>query len=209
MSRTNAAFVAFAILSLAALPSAVLAPGASAGSYSYGYDDEANRLSWALVSGHNTSTSSTDDMDSLDKLKSEYGDEFLYIRQGVGRYVIRDRALMERAHRATEEVGEAGRAIGESAMLRVKLALGDSREGRERARLARRIARMSRDIARASRNGEDDMGEEARDSTESRQDDARSRDASRHMREATRHLREEIRDILHDAKARHLAKPVE
>lgn len=224
MSRMNAAFVGLAILSLAAIPSAVLAGNASASSYSYGYDDEADRLSWALVSGNDKSTSDMDEMDSLDKLKSEYGDEFLYVRQGQDRYVIRDRGLLERAHRATEAVGDAGRAIGESAMMRVKLALGDSREGRERARLARRIARISRDIARRERDGEDtedlekqqeelqqqidEMGNETHDSAESRQDEARSRDASRRMREATRHLREEMRDILHDAKARHLATRV-
>ena len=37
----------------------------------------------------------------------------------------------------------------------------------------------------------------------------KSEEASRHLKDATKHLKQEMRDILRDAKARHLAEPVD
>jgi len=226
MTRTNAVFV---FLASVALSTVALPAAGSAGSYSYGYDDKGDRLSWALTSDGSTSMSSLDEKDSFDKLKSEYGDDFLYIRDGEDRYVIRDRGLVDRARDATRPMKEAGREIREVARMRVEKAMGNSHEERDRARLARRIGRLSGRIARLSRDGEDtedlereqaelqrrldDLEKEGRDRGRARPADsdleARSQKASRRVSQAARHMNQEIRGILRDAKARHLAEPVE
>jgi len=60
-------------------------------------------LRWAIVSHGNISTSDTDGLNDLDLLKEQYGDEFLYIWSDDPRYVIRDRVMVDRAYRASEE----------------------------------------------------------------------------------------------------------
>jgi hypothetical protein len=224
MPRTN---LVLALLAAAALSTTTIPRAASAGSFAFGYDN--HELAWALTTDGNTSMSSLEDKDSFNKLKDEYGDDFLYIRDGEDRYVIRDRGLMARAKAAAKPVGEAGREIGAVAGMRVREALGNAHEGRDRARIARRIGRISSKIARLSRDGEDtedlereqaelqrqlaDLTGEARDRGKARQADSeieeRSERASRRMNDAVRHMRKEMRAILRDAKSRHLAEPVE
>ena len=74
--------------------------------------------------------SDMDDLDSFDNLKEKYGDEFLFLREGDNRYVIRDRGLMERAQRAVKPVNDAGRELGESVTLQAQEALGNSKDAR-------------------------------------------------------------------------------
>ena len=225
MPRTN---LVLALLAAAALSTITIPRAASAGSFAYGYDNR-EPLAWALTTDGNTSMSSLEDQDSFNKVKDEYGDDFLYIRDGEDRYVIRDRGLMARAEAAAKPMREAGRDIGAAARLRVQEALGNVHEGRDRARIARRIGRLSAKIARLSRDGEDtedlereqaelqrqlaDLTEGARDRGKARQADSeieeRSERASRRMNDAVRHMQKEIRAILRDAKSRHLAEPVE
>ena len=215
--------VAFlAVLGLAALPADALA-----GKYAYGFDDkERDRLGWAIVSGDNTSMSDMSDLDSMDKLKSEFGDEFLYIRLGSDRYVIRDRSLMKRAHDALRPMQEAGREIGVIARAHAEQALEGSQDARDRAKLARRIAKLSGKIAQRASRGEttedlereqgriqrqlDDLTDDSRDEvasrSEEREQDARDRAASERMEKVARRLNQEMRDILRDAKSRHLTR---
>ena len=223
--RPFPAVVFLAVLGLAALPA-----GALAGKYAYGFDDkERDRLGWALVSGDNTSMSDMSDLDSMDKLKSEFGDEFLYIRLGGDRYVIRDRSLMTRAHDALRPMQEAGREIGVIARAHAEQAMEGSQDARERAKLARRIAKLSGKIAQRVSRGEttedlereqeriqrqlEDLRDDSRDELASRHEeqeqDARDRAASERMGKAARRLNQEMRDILRDAKSRHLTKRVD
>jgi chromosome segregation ATPase len=225
MPRTNAALAAVALLASAAF----FTPHAFSGSYSYGFDNDRDRLGWAIVSGDNTSMSDMQDLGSMDDLKSEFGREFLYIRQGGDRYVIRDRALMQRAKDAARPMQEAGREIGEAARAQAEQALSGSRDARERARLARRIAKLSEKIARRESEGE--STEDLERSLEALQQEvdglpyasreergaipgqrareARTRDASERLKKAARHLNQEMRDILREAKSRHVAEPVD
>jgi len=223
MSRNHVVLVGLAILTSIFLP-----PAASAKDSSISFDTDRDGFGWAIVSGENTSMSDMDDLDSFDNLKEKYGDEFLFLREGDNRYVIRDRGLMERAQRAEKPVNDAGRELGESVTLQAQEALGNSKDARERARLARSIGRLSRQIARAERRGDDtedlerdldklqrqldDMEESSRDqkmtSREKMKIKTGSEESSRHLKHATHHLKQEMRDILHDAKARHLAEPV-
>jgi hypothetical protein len=218
------------VLAIAVALAAALYPGgARAGDYGYGFDDDHDRLGWAIVSGENTSMSDMKDLDSMDDLKSEFGREFLYIRLGKDRYVIRDRALMKRAEDALEPMQEAGREIGEIARAHAERALAGSQGAREQAKLARRIAKLSGKIARRESRGEstedlereqerlqrqlddltDDDPAEGGARREERWQRAREREASERMHKLARRLNEEMRDILRDAKARRLAEPVD
>lgn len=232
MSRTSMAFAALAALSLASLPIAAPSP-ACAAKYHYGFenDDKENGrdpFAWALVHDGKNSSSSMDS-ENLEAIRGKYGDDILYIRDGDDRYVIRDRGLMRRAEGLMKPIEDAGKEIGAAVGAQVTYSLGKSQGSREQARIARRIARLSRRIERLSEEGEDvgdleiergvlegqleSMKESRswRHDSEERESDlgAATERASRHMREATRNLNRELRDILRDAKSRHLAEPVE
>jgi hypothetical protein len=219
------ALAALAVMSLASFP-------ASAAGYHDGLDkdDKETRddFGWALVhDGHNSSSSL--DNENIEAIRGKYGDDILYIRDGDDRYVIRDRGLMRRAEDSLKPIEDAGREIGVAVGAKVSYSLGRSQGSRERARVERRIARLSRRIERMSEEGEDvrdleiergvlegqlDSMKENRSSghdDEEREADlsAATQRASRHMREATRKLRQDLRDILREAKARHLAESVE
>ena len=230
MSRTKVALAALAFLAPAALFSAAHQPLATAGGYSYGWDkdqDDPDRLGWAIVSGENTSMSDMKDMGSMDKLKSEFGDEFLFLRLGEDRYVIRDRALMNRAKDAARPLQDAGREVGEAARAQAEEALGGTHGALEQARLARRIAKVSKRIALREDEGEstedlereldglqqqlDNLTDDSRDerTTDRESRDRRTRDASERLQKAVKHLNQEMRDILREAKSRHLAEPVD
>ena len=141
-------------IALATLAAALMAAGASAGSYGYDHGNDRDPLSWTIVSGDNTSMSDMQDLDSMDDLKERFGDEFLFIRLGEDRYVIRDRALMKRAEEAARPMRDAGREIGKAARAQAKAALSNSRGAREQARLSVRIAKLSGRIARLESRGE-------------------------------------------------------
>src|SRR5439155_21072201 len=86
MPRSHVVLVGLAILTSIFLP-----PAASAKDSSISFDTDRDGFGWAIVSGENTSMSDMDDLDSFDNLKEKYGDEFLFLREGDNRYVIRDR----------------------------------------------------------------------------------------------------------------------
>jgi len=236
MRRTKTVLLTLAVLAAAAVPAPLVARSASAqhssNRYAYGFDTlQPDHLSWAIVSHGNTSNSDMEALDDLDKLKDDYGEEFLYIREGDDRYVIRDHAMVERAQRALEPMHEAGREIGVAVGAKVSRSFSMSEDAREQARLGRRIGRLSRQISRLSREGEDTKDPEreqaklqreldelqeksdARDDHRSRKSDAeldgKTEKASRHMKDAAKHLKHEIRAIFSEAKERHLAERVD
>jgi hypothetical protein len=225
MTRTNVLAVSafLAGLVVASIPS-----GAPAHGYSYGNDTDPDELGWAIVSGEMTSMSDMKDLDSMDKLKAEYGEEFLYIRLSENRYVIRDRALMKRAKDAARPMQQAGREIGIAAKAQAVAALAGSRDARERAKLAARIAKLSGRMARMERRGEDtadlereqelleqtledvtvDSEEERHAARQEQYHSARTKAAQERLHKEVRRLNGEMRDILRDAKSRHLAESV-
>ena len=216
--------LAIAVLTLAALPANV-----AADRYSYGFDNDRDYLGWAIVSHDNTSMSGLDDLDSVERLKSDFGDEFLYIRLGEDRYVIRDRSLIARAQDAAKPMQEAGKEVGKIARARAEQALGDSQVSRRQAKLMRRQGRLSGQIARRASRGEstddlereleqvtheldgltaDDGGE--RDARREEKDlSARQHAATERIQRAARRLKQEMRDSLREAKSRHAAERVE
>ena len=214
--------LAIAFLTLAAFPTSV-----AAGHFSYGFDNDRDYLGWAIVSHDNTSMSGLDDLDFVEKLKSDIGEEFLYIRLGGDRYVIRDRSLIARAEDAAKPMQEA-KVLGKIARLRAQQALGDSHVSRRQAKLMRLQGRLSGQIARRASRGEstedlereleevtralDDLSAGDRSEADARREEkdlsARQQAATERIQKAARRLNQEMRDILRDAKARHAAERV-
>jgi signal transduction histidine kinase len=215
--------LAIAVLTLAALPANV-----AVGHYTYGFDNDRDYLGWAIVSHDNTSMSGLDDLDSVESLKTDFGEEFLYIRLGRDRYVIRDRSLIARAEDAAKPMQEAGKEVGKIARAQAEQALGDSYVSRHQARLMRRQGRLSGQIARRASRGEstedlereleqvtrelDGFTADDRNERMTRREEndlsARQHAATERIQKSARRLNQEMRDILREAKARHVAERV-
>ena len=131
-SRRNLVAIGFLLLSsVAATPTAALDP---------------HDLAWAIVSRDQTSISSTMDLELVDRLRGDFGDEFLYVREDGDRWVIRDRALMKRALDAQRPVREA------------KVALKAGKRSRKRAR-AENPAPETREHEARQRDARERLGE--------------------------------------------------
>ncbi|HYJ34411.1 MAG TPA: hypothetical protein VE326_14475 [Candidatus Binatia bacterium] len=223
------ALAASAALVLAA-PALSLARGEShAKQHGYAYGNDGDDFTWAVVDGQSTSMSGQLDHPTLQDLKDRFGDRFLYIEDDEDGYVITDRAMVERARRATQRIGQYGREIGEIARTQVKLSMSEARPKLRRAELLREQAELRREIARAEREGEPtdrlerrldrvttrleadeevDRGFEL--SSDEKRDLTRRRDeAKARLHEAVEQVNREMRDILRDAKGRRIAEPVD
>ena len=207
------------------LPFLLLTLAASA----YGHRDaqEVHEFGWMIVDHDSQSMSSMKDLDHLEGLQRKFGDEFIYIRDGEDRYVIRDRALMKRALEAQRPVREAGSRVGRVARTQAIEALSGWGADADQARLARKVEKLSRKIDRAEARGESAEEiklerEELKRVVENKSDDqdasehvapkereARRRDADQDLDRAIKNLKHELREILREAKSRHLAERVE
>src|SRR6185436_10942439 len=203
MNGSKTILIAFA---LAVIPS----------SHGYGSDRQPRELGWMIVDHENTSMSSMEDLDDLDRLKHEFGDEFLFVRDNDDRYVIRDRALLKRAWEAQRPVGEAGAKVGRAARAQAMEALSGWDSDADQVRLARKIEKLSRKIDRAEARGEspqeiqrereqlerirdqrsDDRPASGHPQAHEKQLDARQRDADEDLDRAIKNMKREIRDIL-------------
>ena len=186
-------------------------------------------LGWAVVhGGHEHNSSVDDDVDDIRSLVDRYGDDFLYIRDGKERYVIRDSKMIDRADEASHEIGDHVREITSLAGAQVRLALSGASGARAQAKLARREARLEMKIDRAERDG-DDTKELKRELAQVREDlehleahqershlsEAEQRDLERRrdkaqdgLQKAVDDLRAEIRVILRESKEKGLAERV-
>src|SRR4051812_8517243 len=211
MSRTSMAVLALAAWTVVSLPSAALTPARGSG-YHYGFDndDDKDQLGWVLLKGGHNSSSSLNNED-LDDIKARFGREFLYIRDGSDRYVIRDRRLMQRAEDSMKPIQEAGREIGRAVGDKVGYSVGRSQGSREQARLVRRIDRVSSRIDRLSERDEDTQDLEIELNQLQRQldtlkgdrgrrhdDEEREADLDAANQRASRHMREAIRKVNQD-----------
>jgi hypothetical protein len=180
-------------------------------------------LGWILIDGERQSTSDLRDIDDIENLRSRYGDEVLYIRDGDERYVITKPAYLERARKAARRVGE-NKEIVKLARAEAKLAVSRALGHKARAKLVRleaqlqgRIARievrgdptegLERDLARVRRELKDldsDSREDEEGPTAAEERDlARRREEARdRLHEAVQGLRDEIREILREARSK-------
>jgi hypothetical protein len=215
------------VFAAALLSAAVAPPSTSADSYSFGSDqDEGGGFGWAIISGGSSSMSEMQDLDSIDDLKARFGDNFLYVREGHDRYVIKDRKLVSRAQEAAKEIGKFGREIGDLARAQARVAVDESLEARRQAKMMRIQKRLEREIDRRARRGEptrdleralDDVTSEIgsfeppdrgdRLTASDRRDLTRRREeASERLHQGVRQIKREMREILREAKSRGLAE---
>lgn len=185
-------------------------------------------LGWAVVRDGHKHSSSVDDEDDIRSLVDRYGDDFLYVRDGKERYVIRDSKMIDRAEDASHEIGEHVREITTVAHAQARVALNGAAGARAQAKLARREAKLEMRIDRAERDGEDtkelereleQVREDLEDLEAHREKDHLSESERRdleHRRDkandglekAVDHLRAEIRVILRESKEKGLAERV-
>jgi hypothetical protein len=199
--------------------------------YSYGYSTTENRdddFGWVIVDGEQTSMSAMDDMESVNDLKDRFGDNFLYIRDGKDHYVITDEELVARGRRAGLSMKYYGKQLGMLARDRAQGARGSEKYARKMAAIGKLQADLGRELARRSLNGEStekqrremedlteqmdelrsDMQKSQNTGVNSEEMDHRIDELSKKVKKAAREAEEEMHDILHDAKAQHLAKRV-
>ena len=171
----------------AVLPILLLALASHA--YGHGSDPDVHSFNWAIVDGGSESMSSMEDVDEVTRLEHQWGDTFLYIHEDSDRYVIRDRALMDRAEAALKPVRDSKGVVATW-----------KAQGRA-SRLDKKIAKLSRKTASAEVRGE------RTEDLERHQ--ARGQNADESLDRALKGARREMRAILEEAKSRHLAKRVE
>jgi hypothetical protein len=218
--------IAFAAAVLAVVPPALTRAHSTDHGSAHG---DADDFGWAIVSGDDVSTSGWPDHPMLESLKERYGDEFLVVVDHERRFVIADEKLVERAQDAARDLKKYGREIGEIARAQARLSLGDARQDRGIARLERRCARLQQELRDQARDDEStgSLEEEllqvkaelqalesvqrsfALTSDDRKDLTKRQEEASERLRRAVGHINATMQDILKDARARHLAEPVE
>ena len=227
--------IAFAAAALAVVPPALTrAHSADHGSmhgdadhgFAYGDDED---FGWAVVSGDQTSMSGALDHGTLESLKERFGDDFLVVDDGGHRFVITDEKMLDRAQEAARDLQKYGREIGVIARTQARLALGGARPDRRIERLERRRAAVEREMRDEERRGEstDDLEidlmqlqaqldalkgiQKGFALTDDQRGDLtrRKEEAEDRLRRCVRKIHDEMKDILKEAKSRHLAEPVE
>ncbi len=221
------------VFAAALLASVATPPSTSADSYSFGSDrGEGGSFGWAIISGGSSSMSEMQDLDSVDDLKARFGDDFLYVREGHDRYVIKDRKLVARAQEAAKEIGKYGREIGDIARAQARLAVDGSLEARRQAKMMRIQRKLEREIEWRAGRGEptrdleralDDVTSEIGSFEPSDRGDRgdrltasdrrnltrRREEASERLQQGVRQIKREMREILREAKSRGLAESLE
>ena len=109
MTRTHSLLCAMTLL-LSLLP----APSSAASrTSSFAFNDD--NFSWAIFSYHEH-VQFLNGYTTIEDLKKQYGDEFLYVRDGTREYVIKDKGIIDRARRTGAKVADYSAEIGEVAV---------------------------------------------------------------------------------------------
>jgi len=229
MSRPLWSLAAAIIIIATAPPSSAVGDEHSNGrAYAYDSGDGGHdNLGWVIVSGEITSMSDMSDLESLEDFRHRFGGSFLYLRDGDDHYVIKDEELIDRAQRAARSIKLYGKEAGMLTRFKIQGTLGSRKSARKIAALQQRPA-PRREVARRSPRDEfnerlehefaeliEDMDALRADPHRGDVTDAESRDLERRSEALSKRLlkavhegHEEMSDVLHDAKARHLAKRV-
>lgn len=180
---------------------------------------ESGEIGWILVTDRVTSMSDQSDLESVEALRARFGSSFLILHQGDDRYVVRDKGLIDRAERAVYAIKVYGKEVAMLAAFRVQGALGSAKRARKAAGLAKRppggspgdlddrlqrafetLIHEMEALEASSRRGEVSRNPHGLD--------RRSEELSKRLQEAVRGGRQEMRQILDDAKERHLLQPL-
>ncbi|HET9251157.1 MAG TPA: hypothetical protein VFP58_03495, partial [Candidatus Eisenbacteria bacterium] len=122
------------------------------------WDDE---LGWAILHDDHRRTSTLHGLDEIEDLQSRFGDDLLYIRDGDERYVITDRALIERAEEAAHRIVDPAKAMAKA---EARLAVRQAHSAKAWVKLQNAEAQLEAAIEKQERRGDD--AEELRDALE-------------------------------------------
>ena len=174
-------------------------------------------LSWAILHEDHQHMGSLDELDEIEDLQSRFGDDLLYIRDGDERYVITNRAWIDRAEDAAHWILEPAKAIAKaearfavsqvrSTKARVKLQSAETqleaaieREGlrdKEREELRRALERVREELEEIETTGE----RRQVTPSEQRELERRRDEAHERLEKAVSEMHSEIRDILREAR---------
>src|SRR5262245_8719803 len=220
--------LAVSVLSALAMASPSLAHTGTG--YGYGFDDD-DDFGWAFISDHGRSISGnmgSHESERLGELQNRY-DKFLYIRDKDEHYVITDDELMERGRRTIMQIQNYSKEIGEIAGAEAKFAMEKVGHEKQREQLVRKRKELEKEIDRLEARGEDtsdlerelfsvdvniqvvtSMKQSSQLSDEERRELTERRDrASARLKKGWSKIKAEMREILDDAKERHLAKRID
>lgn len=186
------------------------------------WDDE---LGWAIIHDDHTRSSSLHDLDEIEDLQTRFGDDLLYIRDGDERYVITNRALIDRAEDASHRIVDPAKAIAkaearlavrqvQSVKARVKLENAETQleaaierqelRDKEADELRRALERVREELEQIEATGE----RRHVTSSEQKELERRRDEAHERLEKAVSEMRSEIREILREAKDKDLAKRI-
>jgi hypothetical protein len=149
--RSTFAPIALALLATAASSGAVTAGGMKHESrhsnWTVTHDGDEERFAWVLVKPGDDHTQSgsgqSDDFERARKLGRRFNSDFLYVRQGDERFVIRDPEVLERVEEIMEPQEMLGRQQGLLGRQQGRMGRDQGRLGEEQAELGRRQARLA------------------------------------------------------------------
>lgn len=184
-------------------------------------------LGWAIRRDGLWHVSEIWDMDSIEKLPSKYGDDFLYIRDGEKKVVITDPILVERAARAHRQIKMHTTQINALASVSAQLAMSRVNGTWERKRLEKAESKLEGVIERGKEHGDDtrqaerdlklvreqlakleEGGGETLTETERRELTERQDRAREDLDNALAGIRKEMHEILREAIEKDLAKSI-
>jgi len=181
-------------------------------------DANSENWGWVIVSGGNTSATQMSDLESVDQLRRRFGQDFVYFRDGRDHWVIRDRAMIDRALRTTHSMKLYAKELTLLARFQVEGALATAKGSRKvaaaielqksdgaRDDVAMELERAIREMNRAI----DGLPAGASGTGESRDLQRRSESLSRRLEVAVSQAQRDLRDLLREAKERHLAQRVD
>ncbi len=151
-----------AFASLAALLLFVTPALARAG-HSFGYGDS-NEFAYALLGeDHQTFSGSADasDWKALGRLRDDEDGDLLWFRYRGAQYVVRDAALIERAHVALDPVSRLGEKQGQLGARQGALGAKQGAFGAKQGQLGAKQGRLSRRLALLERRRAEGDGDES------------------------------------------------
>lgn len=128
-------------------------------------DDENPHFAYVIVTAGESGVSGSgdgDDFAAASRMRDDEKGDFIWVRIGDERYVIRDAALIAEAHRWEQPVLELGRKQSEIGAkqarvgaMQAKIGAQQSKIGARQSRIGQEQGRLSTEVARAQSRGDD------------------------------------------------------
>jgi len=217
-----------AIVLMVPLVSLIATPSSALHNQGYGFGDD-DDFGWAVISPDGQAMTSMMYRDRIDEWKERFGDEFLIIRDKDHRYVIADEELVQRAKKASRELRNHQREIGEFARTQARFSMSEMRTDSRQADLKERRKQIEQEIEDRERRGKStrvldveliavsselqalrSMQTANRLSPEEKRElTRRSREASERVQRVIDRINQDMKSIFEAAQSRHLLHPVD